>query len=303
MTRNAYLLGFPVVDAHFHLWRRGENPYPWLADDSPAPALGDHRPLMRDFTLANHRSEIGRLVDLAGGVHVEAGCADPAAETAWIERVAAAAGFPLVHVARVDMTADDAGPSIRDLAQHDVVRGFRMRLNADPKIAGRGGIADEPDFRRAFAVLAETGRLFELSLYPPQAGEGERLARDFPDTALVLNHLGWPRIAAGHDSFAEWRDYMRRLAACPNVTVKLSMLFPIDRDWRTDAIRPFVEETLALFGAGRVMWGSNYPVETVMGAAEAQLTALLDCLDVLSDGELQAVFRTTAARVFALPID
>jgi len=303
MTRDAPLVGFPVVDAHFHLWSRGENPYPWLAEGSPAPALGDHRPLMRDVTLADHRAEIGRLVALAGGVHVEAGCADPAAETAWIARVAAATGFPLVHVARVDMTDPGAGEAIHALARHDIVRGFRMRLNADPKIAGRAGIADEPAFRRAFAVLADTGRLFELSLFPPQAGEGERLARDYPDTAFVLNHLGWPRIAAGQDSFATWRDGMRRLAACPNVTVKLSMLFPIDRDWRPAVIRPFVEETLVLFGAGRVMWGSNYPVETVMGTAEAQLTALLECLSHLSDGEMQAVFRTTAARVFALPLD
>lgn len=296
------LLDFPVIDAHFHLWDRTANSYPWLAEDSPRPALGDHRPLMRNITLADHRAAIGRLLDIAGGVHVEANCADPAGEADWFAGVAAAAAFPLVHVARVEMTRLDAAEAIAAMARRPCVRGIRMRLNADPRIAARGGIADEPAFRQAFAVLAEHGLLFELSLLPPQAEEGDRLARAFPDTALVLNHLGWPRIAEGLDDFDGWRAAMRRLAGCANITVKLSMLFPIDRAWRQEVIRPFVEETLTIFGSDRVMWGSNYPIESVMGPAERQLTALLDCLSGLDQAALEAVFRRNAARVFAIDL-
>jgi predicted TIM-barrel fold metal-dependent hydrolase len=295
------LLDLPVVDAHLHWWDRTANPYPWLAPGSPRPALGDHRALMRDRRAADWLEEIGVLLPVVAGVHVEAGCADPLAEARWVAEEAARAGLPVVHVARVDLTRADARERIAELAALDHVRGLRMRLNADPRIAGRAGIADEPAFREGFAELARHGLLFELSIFPPQAAEGVRLARDFPGVPIVLNHLGWPRIEEGLDDRAGWRAAMAALAACPGLTVKLSMLFPIDRAWRAEVIRPFVLETLELFGPERVMWGSNWPIETVMGAARDQLLALVGILGGLDRGALEAIFRTTAARVYRLP--
>lgn len=296
----ARLLDFPVVDAHFHLWDRAANDYPWLAPGSPRPALGDHAGLMRDFSLADHRAAVGAWLDVVAGVHVEAGCADPLAESRWVG--GHCASFPAVHVARADLTAADAARRVAALAAVPGTRGLRMRLNADPRIAGRAGIADEPAFRRGFAALVEHELSFALSLYPPQAGEGVRLARDFPEIAFVVDHLGWPRIGEGLDTADDWRRSMRAFAACPNVTVKLSMLWPIDRAWRRAALEPFVLEALSIFGADRVMFGSNYPVETVMGDTGNQLTTLVEILRSLSRLELEAVFRKTAVRVFGLSL-
>lgn len=295
------LLDFPVIDAHLHWWSRVANPYPWLAEGSPRPALGDHRPLMRELRASQWREDVGSLLEVVGGVHVEAGCADPLAEARWVAEEGARAGLAVVHVARVDLLRADAPERIAELAALPHVRGVRMRLNADPRIAGRAGIADEPAFRRGFATLARHPLLFELSIFPGQAQEGVRLARTFPGTPIVLNHLGWPRIAEGLDTRGGWWAAMRALAACPSITVKLSMLFPIDRGWRTDAIRPFVLETLGLFGPERVMWGSNWPIETVMGRPGDQLAALLAVLEGLDRPALEAIFRATAARVFRLP--
>jgi predicted TIM-barrel fold metal-dependent hydrolase len=299
----ARLLAFPVVDAHLHWWDREACSYPWLSRGSPEPALGDHRALMRNFGFAEYSREIGRWLDVAAGVHVEAGCADALGEARWVAGEAERHRFPLAHVARVDLTRDDAEMEIERLAGLELTRGLRMRLNADPRIAGRSGIADEPVFRRHFGALAGKGLLFELSIYPPQAEEGVRLARDFPDTHIVLNHLGWPRFGEGLDSFESWRAAMRRLASCPNLTVKLSMLWPIERAWQVEVIRPFVLETMALFGPARVMFGSNFPIETVMGSTEHQLAALLTILRDLSRVELEGVFRTNAERVFSLSTD
>jgi predicted TIM-barrel fold metal-dependent hydrolase len=296
------LLDFPVVDAHFHWWSREANSYPWLAPGSARPALGDHRPLMRNFTFEDYMRDVGSWVDVRGGVHVEAGCADPVGESIWIGQESERHHFPLVHVARVDLTHPEAADRVFTLAQMPHVRGVRMRLNADPRIAGRSGIADEPDFRRGFKAVAERRLIFELSIFPPQAQEGVGLAHDFPETGIVLNHLGWPRIAEGIDTFRSWKESMTALAACPNVSVKLSMLWPIDRSWRRDVIRPYVLEALAQFGTGRVMFGSNYPIELVMGSTEEQLTNLVDILRELSRYELQQVFRSNALRVFALDL-
>lgn len=296
------LLDFPVVDAHFHLWDRSANPYPWLAEDSARPALGDHRPLMRSFGLSDHRREIGRFLDVVGGVHVEAGCADPTAEARWIADVASSAGMPLVHVARVDLTQPQAQTDLAVLKREPIVRGVRMRLNADPRIAGRAGIADEPLFRRNFQAVADSGLVFELSIFPSQREEGGRLAADFPQTRFVLNHLGWPRIAEGWDDFDSWRLAMGHLAHHANITVKLSMLWPIDRGWRRDLVEPFIAETIDLFGTDRVLFGSNYPIEAAIGDTEHQLTTLVDCLAQFTNPEREAIFRLNAARVFGLSL-
>lgn len=296
------LLDFPVVDAHFHLWDRAANPYPWLAEDSPRPALGDHRPLMRSFGLSDHRREIGRFLDVAGGIHVEAGCADPVAETRWIADAASSAGMPLAHVARVDLTDEQAPKRIAELSDEPIVRGVRMRLNADPRIAGRAGIADEPLFRCNFRAVADSALVFELSIFPSQYEEGGRLARDFPGTWFILNHLGWPRIAEGLDDFDTWRRAMGHLARHPNIAVKLSMLWPIDRGWRRNIVEPFIAETVDLFGTDRVLFGSNYPIEAVIGETEHQLSTVIDCLRDLTKPELEAVFRLNAARIFDLSL-
>ena len=296
------LLDIPVVDAHFHLWDRSANPYPWLAEDSPRPTLGDHRPLMRSFGLSDHRREIGRFLDVAGGIHVEAGCADPVAETRWIADVASSAGMPLAHVARVDLIDEQAPKRIAELSDEPIVRGIRMRLNADPKIAGRAGIADEPLFRRNFRAVADSGLVFELSIFPSQSEEGGRLAADFPQTCFVLNHLGWPRIVEGLDDFDTWRRAMARLARHSNIAVKLSMLWPIDRGWRRNIVEPFIAETVDLFGTDRVLFGSNYPIEAVIGETEHQLSTVIDCLRDLTKPELEAVFRLNAARIFDLSL-
>lgn len=296
------LLDFPVVDAHFHLWDRAANPYPWLAEDSPRPTLGDHRPLMRSFSLSDHRREIGRFLDVAGGVHVEAGCADPAAETRWIADLASSADISIVHVARVDLTDERAPDLIAELTDEPIVRGVRMRLNADPKIAGRAGIADEPLFRHNFQAVADSDLVFELSIFPSQCEEGGRLAADFPQTWFVLNHLGWPRIGEGLDDFDGWRRAMGHLARHSNIAVKLSMLWPIDRGWCREIVEPFIAKTIDLFGIDRVLFGSNYPIEAAIGETEHQLTTLLDCLDQLTRPECEAIFRLNAARIFGLSL-
>jgi hypothetical protein len=105
------------------------------------------------------------------------------------------------------------------------------------------------------------------------------LARAFPETPIVLNHVGGPigiGPYAGHrdEVFAVWRAGIEELARCPNMHVKLGGLgmrlfgfdlhthdMPPSSEQLAAAWRPYVETCIAAFGASRAMFESNFPVD------------------------------------------
>ncbi|HSF65080.1 MAG TPA: amidohydrolase family protein, partial [Paracoccaceae bacterium] len=67
-----------------------------------------------------------------------------------------------------------------------------------------------------------------------------------------------------------------------------------------DHIRWLVTETVALFGADRCLWGSNFPIEKLWTDYPALLAAHRAACGGLSDAETRAIFNDTASRVYRL---
>src|SRR4029450_12409737 len=87
----------------------------------------------------------------------------------------------------------------------------------------------DKSFREGFAVLSRLGLSFDAWLYHPQIDEVRDLARAFPETKIVLNHVGGPigigAYAGKHKQvFPGWAASIKALAACPNFYVKLGRL-------------------------------------------------------------------------------
>ena len=88
------------------------------------------------------------------------------------------------------------------------------------------GLLLDAKFRAGFARLSRYGLSFDSWNYHTQIAELADLARAFPETTIVLDHIGAPlgvgTYAGRRDEvFADWRRSIRELAACPNVCVKL----------------------------------------------------------------------------------
>src|ERR1700747_3077324 len=84
----------------------------------------------------------------------------------------------------------------------------------------------EPKFREGFAQLAPLGLSFESWQYHPQLPDAIDLARAFPDTTIILNHVGGvlgvgPYNGRRQEILAGWKRDIAELAKCPNVNVKL----------------------------------------------------------------------------------
>ena len=88
------------------------------------------------------------------------------------------------------------------------------------------GTLKDPTFRQGFAQLAPLGLSFESWQYHPQLPDAIELARAFPETTIILNHVGGvlgvgPYYGRRQEILASWRKDIAELAKCPNVNVKL----------------------------------------------------------------------------------
>ena len=71
-------------------------------------------------------------------------------------------------------------------------------------------------------------------------------------------------------------------------------------DWaETGAFAPHIGHILAEFGAGRVMWGSNYPVEKLAAHYETCLKAVAD---QVPDHDRKSFFYHSATNTYSLTL-
>lgn len=173
-------------------------------------------------------------------------------------------------------------------------------------------------FREGFAELARFGLSFDSWAYHTQLEELAELARAFPETPVVIDHVGAP-IGAGPyagrqgEVFIEWKRQMRHIAELPNVFVKLGGLgmsvigFPFHQ--RTmpptsaelaHAWGPYIRECIDIFGPARCMFESNFPVDKGTCSYVVLWNAFKRITTDLSADDKRWLYRDTAAHFYQL---
>jgi predicted TIM-barrel fold metal-dependent hydrolase len=218
------------------------------------------------------------------GVYVEAEWdpRDPLGEMTFISKIRESSNFPTVAIAQAWLHHDDCATLLEAQAKHPFVRGIRHK----PK----PGMMDDAKWRAGYRRLAPLGLHFELQTPWRQLEEAARLARDFPDTTIVLNHAGLP----SDDELLGWKRAMAALAACPNAAVKISGLGNVQRK------REVVLAAIELFGAPRAMFASNFPVDSLCHSFDAIYSAFDEFTRGFSDAERCALFHDNAVRVYRM---
>ncbi len=313
----------PIVDPHHHLWDRPG--WRYLLDD----LLGD----------INSGHNIGATVFVqARAMHRETGPADmrPVGETEFVNGVAAMSASGIYGKTKVcagivghaDLTLGERVEPV--LAAHlraggDRFRGIRHIIAWDADASVRNpayspgpGLTADKGFRAGFAVLGRLGLSFDAWLYHPQIDELANLAQAFPDTRIVLNHVGGP-IGIGayggkrQDIFPGWAASIKALARCQNVFVKVGGLGmrlggfgfheqaePPSSETLAAAWRPYVETCIEAFGSSRAMFESNFPVDKGSYSYPVFWNACKLLAKGASDAEKADLFASTATRFYHL---
>jgi predicted TIM-barrel fold metal-dependent hydrolase len=292
-----------VVDPHIHLWELSTHHYPWLANPQTS-FVGDARDLQHDYVLADLLRD-AQDIDVLKLVHVDANHdpADPVEETRWLQSIADQAGMPNGIVAGADLSADNAQEVLEAHASFANTRGIRQILNVhDNKLYDYVGrhYMREPQWRKNFGLLKRFDMSFDLQLYPSQMDEAAQLAREHADTQFIVNHAGMFVDRNSTQGYRAWREGMRKLAACPNIAVKLSGFAMFDHDWTIESLRPYVHEVIDAFGTDRAMFASNFPVDRLFGTYTAIWNAYARIVGDASKSEKHALFISNAERIYRI---
>lgn len=293
----------PIIDAHHHLWDLSMRCHPWLVGKDPsAQALGDLAWLRHDYTIPELLADIAKH-NVVGTIHIEAlwdRARDPVEETEWLDSLARPAGIAARYIAWVPLAHPEAGTLIERHAAHSRVIGLRETIRWHPNPAKRWSadhIVENPAWRRGLTHLRGRGWVLELLMNPYQAGQIADLAAAFPEQTIVLNHCASPsdRDAA---ALARWRDGLERMAAQPNIAIKLSHASAYAADTSDAALTAIIRPCLEAFGPTRAMFGSDYPVARRTMTWSAIYGAMRRILADLDPTAQRAVFHDTAARIY-----
>ena len=106
---------------------------------------------------------------------------------------------------------------------------------------------DDERWRTGFAALSRHDLHFDLQTPWWHFDAAAELARDFPDTTIILNHTGLPSDRTP-DGLAQWRAAMTTLAQQPNVRLKISGLGQPGQAWTVESNGPVIRDALSIFG-------------------------------------------------------
>jgi predicted TIM-barrel fold metal-dependent hydrolase len=315
----------PIVDPHHHLWDRPG--WRYLLDELLSDLHSGHNVVATVFVQCRAMHRASGLEELR-----------PIGETEFVNGVAAmsASGIygPAQVCAGIVGHADlRLGARVQEVLEaHLRAGGGRFcgirhiaAWDADPITLNPNNPAPphllaDTMFREGFARLAPLELSFDAWLFHPQIPELTDLARAFPDTQIVLNHVGGPLgigvyTAKRDEVFSAWSAAIRELSGCPNVSVKLGGLgmrvngfgfeqapAPPSSEALAAAWRPYVQTCLEAFGARRCMFESNFPVDKGSYPYAAYWNACKRLAGGASADDLADLFSRTAARVYKIPL-
>jgi L-fuconolactonase len=314
----------PIVDPHHHLVDRA-NTGRYLLPELLADTGSGHNIVATVYLewLSMYRAEGPVPLRPVGEVEFANGVAAIAASETF-GKTKVCAGI----IAYADLMLGDQVEEVLEamiLAGGGRFRGIRYISASHPDEAARGSSINRPSglllnakVREGFAKLHPLGLSFDAWMYFTQLGELVDLARAFPETPIVLDHVGGP-IGIGpyagkrDDVFTEWKNSITELARCPNVHVKLGGLgmrlfgfdvhageLPPSSEELATLWRPYIETCIEAFGPARSMFESNFPVDKGSGSYQMFWNAFKRIAAGCSADEKTALFSGTASRFYRL---
>jgi predicted TIM-barrel fold metal-dependent hydrolase len=239
--------------------------------------------LRRPYSVADYRADsAGWRVERGVYVEAEWDPRDPLGEMLFIKAIREETKFPTVAIAQAWLDREDCAAVLETQAGHAFVRGIRHK----PK----PGMMDDAKWRRGYARLAPLGLHFELQAPWRQLAEAARLAGDFPDTAIVLNHTGLPL----DPEIEDWKEAMAQIAVHPNVAVKISGLGNVQRK------REVVLTAIEVFGTERAMFASNFPVDSLRHTFNEIFSTFDAITAAFPERERRALFHDNALRLYRM---
>ncbi|MFD9701819.1 amidohydrolase family protein [Lentzea sp. NPDC059081] len=272
------------VDAHHHLWDLAARPQDWLDD------LG---PIRRSFGLADLRA-VAEPAGVDATVLVQV--LPDVDETAEFLALAGESDLVAGVVGWVDLTAPDVADVLARLKEGpggSRLAGVRHLVQSEPD----PGWLARPDVLGGLRAVRDAGLVYDVLTRPHQLPAAVEAARAVPDLVFVLDHLSKPDFSA----LEPWTKGVVELAREPNVVAKVSgLVTEAGPKWTVEDLRPAFEVAFSVFGADRLMMGTDWPVCLLAATYAEVVEATGELAFGLSCGERDRLFGETAVRVYGV---
>jgi len=185
----------------------------------------------------------------------------------------------------------------------------------------------DENFRKGLQFMQDNGLVLDYQPFPignlganNSIAELKQIAKEFPKLQIVCCHNGkivGPRVTP--EETEKWKADMKDLAdSCPNVVCKVGggptnghkvngvtihkLDKPVNSDQLCEMIYPWYAHNLTVFGADRVVWESNFPVEKNATSMRVLINACKKvCIKMgMSYEDKKKYFHDNAVRVYKL---
>ena len=235
-----------MLDTHHHLWSYNADDYPWIPANTP---------LAQNQLLAE-LEEVTSAAGVTGTIAVQA--RQIIEESSSLLKIADQSDLIRGIVGWLPLVSENVEEDLEHFSDHPKFVGIRHVLQDEP---------DEyflrNDFHRGLSKLPAHDLRYDILLYQHQIPVATKLVDRQPELGIIIDHIAKPKAQNGRIE-AEWRSGMKELAKRENILgVKFSGLateFSDEDEVDPSTIRAYFEETLEIFGAERVMFGTDWPV-------------------------------------------
>lgn len=274
-----------LIDAHQHFWKYDPIRDAWISDDMQA-IRADFLP----YDLLRELNENG----MDGSIAVQADQSET--ETAFLIGLADRNDFIKGVVGWVDLRSPYLPERLSFYATCPKLKGFRHIVQAEPD--------DEfllrEDFCRGIGLLRQYNFTYDMLIYPRQLPAAIRFVQKFPDQLFVIDHLAKPAIGDG--LMEPWAAGIKEMARQENVYCKVSGMVTEAARGRIslEVFKPYLDLVFEAFGAGRLMFGSDWPVCLVQAEYRTVKDIVTGYLRQFSEEERGKVFGENAIKFYQL---
>jgi L-fuconolactonase len=274
-----------TIDAHQHFWQYDPVRNAWI-DSSMAV-------LKRDFLPPDLKPLLAEN-GLNGCIAVQADQSEN--ETHFLLQLADKHNFIQGVVGWVDLRSARLDERLDYFSQFEKLVGFRHIVQAEKNAK----FLLREDFCRGIALLKRHGFTYDILVFPHQLGATLEFVRRFPNQPFVIDHLAKPYIKDGH--FDEWASMITAIGQHENVYCKVSGMVTEARwtQWKYEDFLPYLDQVTEVFGPGRLMFGSDWPVCLLAGSYEQVAGIAKRYFESLSLAEQALVFGNTAMSFYGI---
>ncbi len=274
----------PAIDAHQHFWKYSPVKDAWITDDMKI--------IQRDF-LPEDLAPVLASNGIEGCVAVQADQSEE--ETRFLLSLADKHDFIQGVVGWIDLRADNLAERLTYFSKYKKLKGFRHILQGAP-----AGFMLDPEFIQGVKTLADFNFTYDLLVYQNQLPEAIEFVKQLPEVKIVIDHLAKPSIRTA--DIAAWKRDIASIAIFKNVHCKLSGMVT-EADWKNrkaDDFIPYLDVLFDAFGAGRILYGSDWPVCLVAASYQQQLSIAQTYLSTFSEHEKLLVMGENARKFYNL---